>query len=254
MRRFKIIICYCLCFLLILPSVALAAATTSAPVVASKRITENAYIPEGTTIECELLTPLNSGKNSVNDPVKFKTTEAVVINGVTIISVGAVGQAVVSSVRKSGSFGKGGKISVEARSVRAINGAEVPVAFGVSKAGGTEGWVVPAFLVLSIFAGFAKGKNQDLPAGTRFNVSVSCDYDLGATPEHLGDLMIDSNKPVQKPQNAPVVPEIMTIQQAADYLQVTPEVIWQMIQEGKLKSVIVGDQYRIRKADVDNIK
>lgn len=254
MFKFKALICCCLCVLLALSPVVTAAAEVSPAITKSTRVAGNAYIPAGTSIACELITGLNSGRNSVNDPVMFKTTEAVVINGVTVIPVGAVGQAVVSEVKKAGSFGKGGRVTISTRSIKAINGADVPVTFDMTKAGGTEGWVIPAFLVVSILAGFAKGKNQEIPAGSRFNTAVAADYDLGVTADQLGEAMADPNKPAQKQKASVAAPEIMTIQQAADYLQVSPDVVWQMIQEGKLKSVMLGDQYRIRKADIDTIK
>lgn len=254
MRKVRAIISYCLCLLLVVSSVASASAEVSPAITKSTRVAGNAYIPAGTSIGCELITSLYSGRNSVNDPVMFKTIEAIIINGVTVIPVGAVGQAVVSDVRRAGSFGKGGRVTISTRTVRAINGAYIPVTFDMTKAGGTEGWVVPAFLLVSILAGFAKGKDQNLPSGTRFNVAVSSDYDLGTAVEQLAEVMVDPNRPVQKQKPPAAVQEIMTIQQTADYLQVSPDIVWQMIQEGKLKAVMIGDQYRIRKSDIDNIR
>lgn len=252
-KCFKAIISSCLCLLLVFSSVTLAAAEVAPVISKSTRIAGNAFIPAATSIACELITGLNSGRNSVNDPVMFKTTEAIVINGVTIIPVGAVGQAVVSDVKRAGSFGKGGRVTISTRTVKAINGTEVPVTFDMTKAGGTEGWVVPAFLLVSVLAGFAKGKNQDLPAGTRFTTAVSSDYDLGTTADRLAEVMVDPNRPVQKQKTSAAAQEIMTIQQAADYLQVSPDTVWQMMQEGRLKSTMLGDQYRIRKSDIDSM-
>lgn len=254
MRKYQAIIIFILCTLLALTPAALAAGTNSKGLISkSTRIPGHAFIPAGTMIACELVTGLNSGRNSTGDSVMFKTTEAVVINGVTVIPVGAAGQAVVSNIRKAGSFGRGGRVTISTRSVKAINGADIPVRFDLSKSGGNEGWVIPAFLFVSILAGFAKGKNQDLPAGTRFNVAVESDYDLGVEVERLSEVMVDPNKPQAKPKPA-IPPEIMTIHQAADYLQVPANTVWQMMQDGRIKYIMLGNQYRIRKADLDNIK
>lgn len=218
---------------------------------------KNAYIPAGTSIPCELITPLNSGRNYQGERVLFKTTGAVQVNGTTVIPVGAAGEAIVSEVKKAGAFGKGGKVAITTRFVRSVNGAEVPVAFSLEKSGGGEGgWVIPAFLVLSVFAGFVRGKNQDLPAGTRFSVAVESDYDLGVEPDMLAETMVDPNSKKTAAPAAPqkvAVPDIMTLDQAAAYLQVSPETVQYLINEGKLRAIKVGDTYRIKKTDIDNM-
>lgn len=218
----------------------------------------HAYIPAGTSIPCELITPLNSGRNYKGERVMFKTTGAVVVNGVTVIPVGAAGEAIVSDVSKAGAFGKGGRIAITTRFVKTVNGMEVPVTFQLEKSGGGEGgWVVPAFLVVSIFAGFIRGKNQDLPAGTRFSVAVESAFDLGVEPDSLAETMVDPNERksaiASAPSPKPQVPDIMTLDQAASYLQVSPETVLSLINEGKLKAIKIGDTYRIKKTDIDNM-
>lgn len=226
--------------------------------VNTARSTKNAYIPAGTTIPCELITPLNSGRNYQGERVIFKTTGAVQVNGVTVIPTGAAGEAIVSQVKKAGGFGRGGKVTVTTRYVKAVNGTEVPVAFQLEKSGGGQGgWVIPAFIVVTVLAGFFQGQNQDLPAGTRFSVAVESDYDLGAEPDMLAETMVDPNtrKTVSAPAaaSAKAAPDIMTLDQAAAYLQVSPETVQTLINEGKLRAIKVGDTYRIKKSDIDNM-
>ena len=223
------------------------------------RNSNHAYIPAGTSIPCELITPLNSGRNYQGERVMFKTTGAVQVNGVTVIPTGAAGEAIVAEVKKAGGFGRGGKVTVTTRFVKAVNGMEVPVAFQLEKSGGGQGgWVIPAFIVLTVLAGFFQGKNQDLPAGTRFSVAVESDFDLGVEPDMLAETMVDPNNkktaaaPAAAPQKA-AVPDIMTVDQAAVYLQVAPETVLNLINEGKLRAIKVGDTYRIKKTDVDNM-
>ena len=52
---------------------------------------------------------------------------------------------------------------------------------------------------------------------------------------------------------APPAPEIMTVEQAAAYLQVPVATIHYLISEGKLKASKVGDSYRIKKTDIDGM-
>ncbi|MBP2651674.1 MAG: hypothetical protein H6Q74_2499, partial [Firmicutes bacterium] len=128
----------------------------------SNIIPGNVYIPKGTVIKTELITPVNSGKNNVNDVVLFKTTESVVINGVEIIPLGTTGEAIVSKIRKAGAWGKGGKIELTAKSIKTINGIEVPLTLDVQKSGGGANMVL-GVLAIGIFSGFLHGANQDIP-------------------------------------------------------------------------------------------
>ena len=100
-------------------------------------------------IGCELLTPLNSGKNYQGEKVQFKTTQDLVIHNVVVISQGTLGDAVVSDVSRAGAFGKGGRITVATRSIPTANGMNVPVKFDMSRSrGGEGGWVAPAFVLI----------------------------------------------------------------------------------------------------------
>lgn len=153
------------------------------PVVSSV-IPGNVFIPRGTMIKAELLQGVNSGKNNVGDKVIFKTTESVVVNGVVVIPKGTTGDAVVASVKRAGSWGKGGGIELEANNTKTVNNVEVPLSLDTKKYGGGQGMLVP-WLLVGVFSGFIKGKNQDIPAGTKFSVAVDSDVDLGVTPELL---------------------------------------------------------------------
>lgn len=161
-----------------------------APVVpvVSNVVPGNVYIPKGTMIQCVILTPVNSGVNNVGDRVTFKTIDNLVINGVVTIPSGTAGEAIVKSVKRAGAWGKGGGIELEAKSTRTINNIEVPLSLDTKKYGGGEAMVVP-FVLIGVFSGFVRGKNQDIPTGTKFTVAVDADVDLGVKPEELKESM-----------------------------------------------------------------
>ena len=48
------------------------------------------------------------------------------------------------------------------------------------------------------------------------------------------------------------VPDIMTIEQAAKYLQLTTETVRRAAREGSLPSAKIGRRWRIRKIDLDD--
>ncbi len=221
----------------------------------ASRITGNAYIPAGSMVSCELITPLNSGKNYAGERVQFKTIQDVVVSNVIVIPQGTIGEAVVSDVSRAGSFGKGGRITIATKTMPTINGQSIPVRAEMSRSGGGEsGWVVPAFLVVSVLAAFVRGKNQDLPAGTRFSVAVETDTDLRVPPEELASVMKSPTAvaPINNTLGVKSYPDVMSIGQAAEYLQTSPEIVQKMINDGKLKANKIGDDWRLKKTDIDS--
>lgn len=166
--------------------------TSVVPVYASPAVSSvvpgHIYVPKGTIIKAELVNGVNSGKNQVNDVILFKTTESIVINGVEVIPRGTTGEAVVSKVSKAGYWGKGGKVELAAKSIKTLNSIEVPLTSDVSKAGGGANMVL-GVIAIGIFSGFLHGKDQDIPAGTKFNVAVESDTDLGVDEEQLAGVM-----------------------------------------------------------------
>ena len=163
----------------------------SAPLV-SNLVPGNVYIPKGTLIKTEIITPINSGKNKVNDIVMFKTTETIVINGVEVIPRGTAGEAIVSKVSPAGSWGKGGKIELAAKSIKTLNGIEIPLTLDAQKSGGGANMVL-GVLAFGVFSGFLHGSNQDIPIGTKFQIAVENDTDLQVTNENLAEVMKRSN-------------------------------------------------------------
>ena len=164
------------------------AVAASATLVISSVVTGNVYIPKGTMIKCETITPVNSGVNNVGDRVAFKTVESLVVNGVIVIPSGTAGEAIVKSVKRAGAWGKGGGIELEAKSTKTVNNIEVPLSLDTKKYGGGQAMVVP-WLLIGIFSGFIHGKNQDIPTGTKFTAAIDADVDLGVKPELLAETM-----------------------------------------------------------------
>jgi hypothetical protein len=169
--------------------------TIVAPVMAntpqvSTVLPGNVYIPKGTLVKAELITSVNSGKNKVNDVVLFKTTEALILNGTEVIPKGTTGEAIVSKIKKAGAFGKGGGIELQARSIKTLNGVDAPLTMDVQKYGGGQGMLVP-WLLVGVFSGFITGKNQDIPAGTKFQVAIDSDTDLGVPVGKLAEAMAE---------------------------------------------------------------
>jgi hypothetical protein len=181
-----------------LSGLALAAGTT----VGDGVIAGNAYVPRGTLIDAEIITTANSRDFDVNDVVYFKTLQTIKVNGVVVVPGGSVGQAVVTAVRPAGFWGQGGGIEIRARYVQALNGTIIPLTLDVKQEGRSNLLYVPfAAMVLRHYeglpfkesvggGGLIHGNEADVPSGTKFQVAVQTDADLGCTNSQLQYQMV----------------------------------------------------------------
>ncbi len=46
-------------------------------------------------------------------------------------------------------------------------------------------------------------------------------------------------------------PEIMTLEQVAEYLQVSYQTVYKMVRNKEIRAVKIGRSYRVRKEDID---
>lgn len=191
MQRIVVII-----FVLILSTaVANAAALQDVPPAAQGEVVSgNAYIPKGTVLRAELMDTLDSNTCSAGDKFSFKLLHHVIIAGNLVIAKGTVGEGVIKSVKKAGLFGKGGRIELEATSIKTRNGIEVPVLLRKKSNGGGHkadlDWyddassATPA-LTIGVMSGIAAGSDIRLGAGEKLTVTVPFHVDLQATLQEL---------------------------------------------------------------------
>lgn len=228
----------------------------ASPPQISNIIPGNIYIPRGTLVKTEIITPINSGKNKVNDIILFKTTETIVINGVEVIPKGTTGEAIVTKVSAAGSWGKGGKIEIAAKSIKALNGVEIPLTLDAQKSGGGANMVL-GVLAFGIFSGFLSGSNQDIPTGTKFQAVVENDTDLQVTNENLAQVMNKSNVfKVTNPSEAtqlptvisplnPMIPELVTSKMGDDVIKTAlPLPTHKLLNLTARKDEASGDKYK----------
>ena len=188
-----------LCLILLLTFGAVSAVPAQEAVVSSGVPWGNAYIPKGTTMDVELITKVSSGDQDVNSTAYFRLLGSVMVNGVTVLPAGSVGTAVVTSVEQGSFFGKKGKIAIAARYVVALNGAQIPLDFTIKKEGEIMAKDTP-YEILSVYTMGAtklwllypalRGGEAEIPVGTRFQVTVPDDADLGCVPEQLEVVMV----------------------------------------------------------------
>lgn len=150
----------------------------------------NAYIPKGTIIDVELLEELSSKKNHVDDDVKLKTLDNIIINDVIVVQAGALVEGKVTKCTSSGLFGRAGKLEFTINSVRSINGVDIPLQYTDFKEAGSDDGAVAVAAVVTLIGGlFMKGKNVSFPAGTKMSAKVVADTDLNVRLDNLAEMM-----------------------------------------------------------------
>ena len=108
------------------------------------------------------------------------------VDGITVIEKGASVRGRVIEVKKARSFGRAGKLDISIQDVLAIDGERIPLRASEAVEGdGNTGKVTGAIVVTTILFfpaaplwGFVKGKNIDLPIGTRVPAFIHGDYSL----------------------------------------------------------------------------
>jgi len=137
-------------------------------------------LSSGTPVILRLSESINSATARQGDTVTFEVARNVEVNGKIVISQGAYATGEVASVEKRAMLGAGGKLMVNLRSVKAVDGKEVPIRATLSQEGKDK--VVTALLVgilLCILGLFLiKGGDAIVPSGTEVKAYVDVDVDI----------------------------------------------------------------------------
>ena len=142
-----------------------------------------AKLPDGTPLEIELMAEVTSAKAKVGDIIDFTVVNPVVINGVTVIEKGAPAKAKIASVKKSGYWGKAGRLGWTMENVLAADGNRIPLRMEKKHVGDSKGGTVATAAIITTVVfwpaaplwGFKKGRQAIFPAGKRFEAFVNGD-------------------------------------------------------------------------------
>lgn len=132
-------------------------------------------VPEDTMVFAELPT-VTSKKKETNegDIVRARVFRDVVVDGELVIAEGSELMLRVSGVKKAKMFGRKGSLALEAVSVRAVDGSELPLS-GYYHQTGKGRKIVTATLAVVVAWPFAflKGKNARVNEGTVFEAHTA---------------------------------------------------------------------------------
>ena len=155
------------------------AAAPAAPIAAPA--TANAFLRVGTEVPVRLSEALTTKGKKLRIGHRFhlQTSEAVMVNGVTVIPVGSPAVGEVTEVRNKGMWGKSGKLAARILYVT-VNGRQVRLtgAFDDKGVAGGVGAAAVSALVFLPAGFFMTGTSALVPAGTIIKAFVDEDVPL----------------------------------------------------------------------------
>lgn len=140
-------------------------------------------IPDGTQMELELVSNITSKEAQEGDIVNFTVVNPVVLNGVTVIDRGAPAKGRIAVAKKSGRWGRSGKLGWAMQDVLAVDGSRIAVRMEKKLSGDSKGGTVATGVILTSLVfwpaaplwGFKKGKEVSIPAGKRLEAFIHGD-------------------------------------------------------------------------------
>lgn len=150
-------------------------ATPVAPLVVAPAAPVEYILRQGTQVRFTVVTPVNTKEHKVGKRVELQLADDLVINNKTVLTKGTAAFGELTLAKKSGSFGKSGKMA--GRLLYMKNGDQnIPVTGTFDDRGksGTAATVGVAVLA-GVFSAFVKGKNAVLEAGTEITGTVERD-------------------------------------------------------------------------------
>ncbi|WP_294120385.1 hypothetical protein [Sphingomonas sp.] len=188
-----------------------ATATFTAPVPAASPVpapaTTNAMLRVGTEVPLRLLEELTTqGKKlRVGQRFRMETSEAVIVQGVTVIPVGSPEVGEITDVRNKGMWGKSGHLGARILYVT-VNGRQIRLtgAFDDKGVAGGVGAVAVSAIVFLPAGFFMTGTSAKIPVGSAVKGFVDEDVQLALQSATPPPMVVAS--PVPVPQPAPVAP------------------------------------------------
>ena len=175
------------------PGAAISADTASTPVAAPLLKPLRVKIPKGTPLDVEMAYTISSQEVRAGELISFRVVNPVLVDGVVVIAVGATATGRVVKSSRGGHWGRAGRIAWTMQDVTAVDGTRIPLASTGRIVGDSKGAKVATQMILTgalmpliapvaLLHGFKRGENAFIPAGKRFEMSVSNDATVAVTP------------------------------------------------------------------------
>ncbi len=133
--------------------------------------TSEVVIPDGTELTVTTTEEITSKTATEGDPLSFKVTEDVKVNGRVVIAEGTLVKGVVANAKKAGMMGKGGSLGIRVESTATVDNQKIKLRSSKGKEGDDKTGTTVALVVLFGPLGLLKhGKNAKIKSGTQIKV------------------------------------------------------------------------------------
>lgn len=142
-------------------------------------LAETIVLRNGTPLQLSLFQTINSGTATVGQRVTFKLSYDLKVKGKILIPAGANAMGEVVDVESKGMIGKPGTLSIQIKSIRAIDGTIIPLsASKVVKGKDKQTTAIIVTLLLCIFGLMMQGEDASLQQGTIIEAYTIGDIDI----------------------------------------------------------------------------
>ena len=170
-------------------------------------------LPAGTVVRLQLTQTLKPSVTKKGDIVLFRATHNIAVGERLVIPAGAPAEAIVTSVKKPGMFGRPSQIKIAMKKLHTLGGESVPVSEGAASkeasefeasyaaAAGTSLVGAIALGPIGLAGGFLiRGNAKEIPAGAVLYVQTSAAQKVNAypVPESLRSLLAEKYYDVVK--------------------------------------------------------
>src|SRR6185369_5986861 len=179
-------------------------------------------VPQGAAVTVETLYPVSSASFKLNNTIAFSVVRPVYADGVLLIPRGTIARGKIVKLKKAGTFGRGGALTIEMEQIVAIDGTRIPVqltaeAEGVNRTGAlaagaaaTSALIFPYTAPAAIVWGFKKGDDAVIRGSKEFAAVVKNDTQIvGLIPDkdkiiyHYAEALKAKENSTSTPTNFP---------------------------------------------------
>jgi len=139
---------------------------------------QTVVLKAGTPVDLELVSAVTSDMNP-GEVVDFTVTSDVKADGVVVIPAGTMAKGQIMSSSRNGLLGRPGEVTVQVKSVNAVDGTKVMLSgASLSDTGANKVAASIIFTILCLFGFLIHGGNGNIPAGTHFDAMVASNVDV----------------------------------------------------------------------------
>ena len=141
-------------------------------------IADTVKITSGTPIQLSLFHTINGKTSRIGKRVTFRLMNDVNINGNKVISAGTNAFGEIVNIDKPGLFGKPGTVSIDVKSIKAVDGTEVQLSGAIGAMGKSKAALSIILTIFFLFGFLITGSDASIQKGTIIDATTIGEIDI----------------------------------------------------------------------------